>query len=201
MNQEGLLIVLSSPSGTGKTTISRELVKKDNNLVLSVSYTTRPPRKNEETGKDYFFLDKLAFQQKIKENQFLEWAEVHGDHYGSPKEFVETQTAKGKDVVLVIDVQGGRQIKKKYPQGVFIFILPPSLQTLQERLKNRMTEKPEDRDRRIKTATWETRQSKHYDYLVVNDRLSEAVEEVWAIIKAERARVQRRKELIDQWLR
>lgn len=189
-NNEGVLLVLSGPSGAGKGTICKGL-QKDIPIEYSVSATTRPPRVGEVHGKDYFFLDKENFENKIRENGFLEWAKVYDNYYGTPMDYVQSVLAQGKDCILEIDPQGAKQVKKKKPDAVYVFIIPPSMQELERRLTQRGTEKIYEIEKRISSAREEISAMEYYDYVVVNDEVSKAVEKVKAIIIAEKCRVQR----------
>jgi guanylate kinase len=186
--KKGLLIVLSSPSGGGKTTLAMKLLAKDKNILRSVSCTTRKPRTGEKNGKDYFFLSRAEFKKMRDKKAFLEWAPVHGQFYGTPKSWVLEQLDKGRDVLLVIDVQGGRAIRRLYPQALLIFLVPPSLKVLGERLSLRRSEDAASLRVRLKAAREEMRAGKAYPHRVVNDRLSQAVKEVFQIIRQERKR-------------
>jgi guanylate kinase len=183
-------IVISGPSGSGKTTLVSALVKQVPMLRRSVSLTTRPPREGEIDGEDYFFVDERRFQ-KSKRGKLVEWAEVHGYHYGTPKEFVEATLGKGIDVVLSIDVNGGRQIKKRFPDAVMIFILPPSLEVLEQRIRRRAADLAEDIKTRLDNARGELRALPEYDYVVVNDKLGPAIAALGAIVVSERFRRER----------
>ena len=187
----GSLIVISGPSGVGKGTICEKLLQDVEGLHFSVSATTRPPRKGEKEGKNYFFLDRETFVNKIESGSFLEWARVFDNYYGTPKEAVFDIMAHGDDVLLEIDVQGAMQIKANYPGAVFIFVSPPSLDELRKRIIGRGTESPESIRKRTKIAEEEIKLYKEYDYLIINDVLDEAVESVSKIIFAERCRVNR----------
>jgi guanylate kinase len=180
-------IVMSGPSGVGKTTLERHLVEADPLLVASISTTTRPPREGEKTGDDYFFVAREVFEQ-MKERELVEWAEVHGEYYGTPRRFVENEIADGRDVLLNIDVQGGIRAKKVFPDAVMIFILPPSFEALKERILTRGADESLDLDTRLGNAIKEISASDRYDYVVVNNDLDEAVRRVRAIIEAERCR-------------
>jgi guanylate kinase len=184
--KRGLLIVLSAPSGGGKTTIAHALLRKDKNIVRSISCTTREPRKGEKNGKDYFFTTADQFKAMVRKKTFLEWAKVHRCFYGTPGHWVEGQLNKGKDVLFVIDVQGGKTIKHKVQDSVLIFVKPPSFKVLKERLLGRQSEDAKALKVRLKDALWETKEGKHYDYQVINDRLAEAVSLVLKIIQNER---------------
>lgn len=182
----GLMIVLSSPSGGGKTTIAQRILKRDKNIIRSVSCTTRKPRPGERNGRDYFFITPTRFKVMAAHGQFLEWASVHGHFYGTPRRWVMEQMEKGKDVLFVIDVQGGKAIKSRHRQALLIFLTPPSFVVLRERLEGRQSEKKADLKIRLANAKWEMREGRRYDYHVVNDRLGRAISEVTKIIKKER---------------
>jgi guanylate kinase len=184
--KRGLLIVLSSPSGGGKTTIAHELLRNDKNIVRSISCTTRKPRKGEKNGKDYFFVTVAKFKAMTAKKTFLEWAKVHQNFYGTPDHWVEAQLNKGKDVLFVIDVQGGKIIKRKVSDALLIFVKPPSFKVLKARLLGRQSESPEALKVRLNDARGEIKEGKHYDYRVINDRLAHAVSQVREIIKNER---------------
>jgi guanylate kinase len=188
MKRHGLLIVLSAPSGGGKTTICEALLRRRHDLVRSVSATTRPPRRGEREGRDYFFLSEASFARQVRARAFLEWARVHGHRYGTPKRAVERQRRQGKDVVTVIDVQGGLTVKRRERQAVLIFVWPPSLPTLEKRLRGRGTDAPATIRTRLQNARWEMSLARYYDYAVINQRLPEAVRQVEAIITAEHLR-------------
>lgn len=183
-------VVLSGPSGVGKTTIEKRLIEDDPLLHASISTTTRPPRQGELTGRDYFFVKKEVFE-KMKERELVEWAEVHGECYGTPRRFVENELQRGYDVLLNIDVQGGISVKKVFPGAVMIFILPPSFETLKERIRQRGSDEFLDLDTRLENARKEITASSDYDYIVINDDLDAAVGQILAIIAAERCRRKR----------
>ena len=194
--KQGQLIVISGPSGAGKDTIVNELLKKNKNIWLSVSSTSRAPRGGEVDGENYFFLTKEDFEKKIKENYFLEYAEYAGNYYGTPKEKMLEKNEKGIDVVLVIEIQGAKKIKELVPEAIFIFIMPPSEKELLKRLKNRKTEEKEKIVERFNIAYKEINEVSKYNYVVVNDLLKDAVDKVEAIIKAEKCRVDRIEEML-----
>lgn len=177
------MIVLSSPSGGGKTTVARELLKRDRRLVRAVTCTTRKPRRGERHGRDYFFLTRSRFESMIRRGAFLEWARVHDHLYGTPREWTFAQTAKGRDVLLVIDVQGGRTIERKEPTAVSIFLAPPSMAVLKERLLGRGSEDAKALKVRLANARSEMKAARRYDHRVVNDRLSDAVRKVRMILR------------------
>lgn len=186
----GKLFVISGPSGTGKGTICKEILNEGKDIKLSVSMTTRQPRDGEIDGVHYHFVEVDVFRQLIEEEGFMEYANVYGDNfYGTPKKQVTDWMDQGINVILEIDVQGAMQIKKTCPDGVFIFILPPTLETLRERILGRGSETDETMARRLAEAVTEISQVGEYDYSVVNDDLQEAVDQVKAIILAESCRM------------
>jgi guanylate kinase len=191
--QPGLLLVLSAPSGAGKTTLARTLLAAEPSARLSVSTTTRPPRPQETEGKDYHFVDSASFQQMVAAGAFAEWAEVHGFHYGTSRAAVQRALAEhGALTLFDIDVQGGKALKEQYPDAVTVFILPPGPEVLAERLRSRQTESREAIERRLAAARTEiARGLAEYDYLVVNRKVEESCAELQAIVRAERGRIAR----------
>ena len=195
MSRKGLLIVISGPSGTGKGTVCKALLKK-NGFWISTSATTRFPRKGEVDGVNYYFLTEETFKDKIKNKDFLEYAKVYENYYGTPKSQVLKAIDEGKDVVLEIDIQGALKVKESYPEGVFIFILPPSMQELKNRIIGRGSETPESLNLRFKSAYKEIDYVSKYKYAVINDTVDNAVENIESIITAEKCRVDRIKDEI-----
>ena len=195
---KGLLIVISAPSGTGKSTLCHMLLKAFPDMEFSVSYTTRKPRSGEINGKDYFFVDRETFEKMIEEGDFLEWAEVYGNLYGTSKSQVTKALEAGKDILLDIDTQGALQVKKNFPEAVLIFILPPSLIELERRLRSRGTDNEETIEKRLRIAKGEIEKAFHYDYLVVNDVLEVAFEKLRSIITAEKCRTERLKSQLEK---
>ena len=196
MARRGFPVVLSAASGTGKTTLSHLLLDSDRSLVLSISTTTRAPRGSEEHGVDYHFVDVASFEAMIARGAFIEHARVHGNHYGSSREWTEAQLAQGTDVLFDIDVQGGRQIKKLFPEAVLIFILPPTMDELEGRLRRRGTDSDEVIARRLAAARAEISAGlRDYDYLVVNERLDQALGDLSAIVRTHRIRSADRSEI------
>ena len=174
-NNKGLLIVVSGPSGAGKDTICHKLIKENSNIWMSVSMTTRKPRPLEKEGVDYFFVSSEDFLNKIKDNTFLEYASYNDNYYGTPKDKVEEKLNEGKDVILVIDINGAINIKKIIPSALFIFIMPPDMETLKNRLIGRKTESKDKVVQRFITAYNEVNNYKKYNYVVVNDKVEDAV--------------------------
>ncbi|MFA5692456.1 MAG: guanylate kinase [Acholeplasmataceae bacterium] len=192
LNDRGLLVVVSGPSGVGKGTVRKALFDmKGHNLVYSISMTTRPPRNDETDGVDYYFVDEKTFLKNIKEDRFLEWAKFVGHYYGTPKDKVEDYLDKGKEVVLEIEVDGALQVREKMKEAVFIFLVPPSKEALYNRLVERGTENPELIKDRFEKAQKEFLLAYKYDYIVVNDDVNNAADRIMAIIRAEHSRTQR----------
>lgn len=185
----GELFIISGPSGAGKGTICKRLLEDADNMVLSVSATTRAPREGEIDGESYFFIDKKTFLERVEAGGFLEYAEVYENYYGTPKENVMEKLEQGIDVVLEIDIQGAKKVKEAYPEGIFIFILPPSLKELRRRLIGRGTDSIEVIEKRLSKTLDEIRQIYSYDYFVINDDLDVSVSEVESIVIAEHDRV------------
>lgn len=190
-NNKGLLIVVSGPSGAGKDTICHKLIKENSNIWMSVSMTTRKPRPLEKEGVDYFFVSSEEFENKINDNTFLEYASYNDNYYGTPKDKVEEKLNEGKDVILVIDINGAINIKKIIPSALFIFIMPPDMETLKNRLIGRKTERKDKVVQRFITAYNEVNNYKKYNYVVVNDKVEDAVNKVKSIIQSEKCRVDR----------
>jgi guanylate kinase len=192
LNERGLLVVLSGPSGVGKGTVRKALFQMPNHdLVYSVSMTTRAPRNGEVDGVDYYFVSKEEFLNRIKENRFLEWAEFVGQYYGTPKDKIDEQLDKGKEVVLEIEVEGALQVRKQMKDAVFIFLVPPGKKALYDRLRQRGTEAIELVQERMKKAESEFLLAHKYDYIVVNDEVNNAADRIMAIIRAEHAKTER----------
>jgi guanylate kinase len=194
----GLLVVISGPSGSGKGTICKRLIDEIENINVSVSATTRKPRIGEIEGKNYFFIDEDEFVKKINNDDFLEYALVYGNYYGTPKKTVLKQLEDGKDIILEIDIQGALKVKENYPKGVFIFILPPSLEELKNRIEGRGTDSKEVIHRRLKCAYDELNYAFQYDYVVLNDEVDSAVEKIKEIISAEKNKSVRNQALIKK---
>lgn len=187
---KGSLIVFTGPSGVGKGTIVKELFKDIDNLEFSISVTTRPRREEEKDGINYFFKTRDEFEKLIKNDQLLEYAEFVGNYYGTPRDFVEAKLNNGKDVFLVIEVQGALQIKKKFPEAVMIFLLPPSFDELEDRLRKRRTEDEKTVQKRLSKAKSEMNQTKEFNYVVINDEVHHAADLVRSIILAERCKTE-----------
>ncbi len=196
--REGVLFVVSAPSGAGKTTLCRELIDSFPEMRQSVSFATRPMRPGERDGVDYHFVDMPRFEQMKAENRFAEWAQVHGNFYGTALDTLEEATKEGIDLLLDIDFQGAAQLKKACRQGVFIFILPPNLVELERRLRARGTDPEDIVNRRLVNAREEISQAIWYDYLVVNDDFATALDTLKAIVRAERCRSFRSAQILNQ---
>ena len=187
----GYPIVISSPSGGGKTTLVHRILQDMPKAAYSVSATTRQPRPGERTGRDYFFVSKPIFERMVRKHEMAEWANVHGSLYGTPRKFLDAKITLGYFPILDVDVQGALQLKKKYADGVYIFLIPPTLRELSRRLRERHTESPDAIKRRLTAAKRELSMAKNYDYVVLNDDLDAAVERVKTILEAERWRAHR----------
>jgi len=188
-DRRGLLFVVSAPSGTGKTTVVERLVQKTPDLALSRSYTSRGVRTGEKDGIDYNFITRTRFEEMIRKNDFLEWADVFGNLYGTCAEDAERELSAGRDLVLVIDVQGARQVRRRCAGTVGVFVLPPSFEVLERRLRGRSKDSEEAIQRRLQTARDEVVAFVEYDYVIVNDELEACVDRLRSIVLAERARL------------
>ena len=193
--KQGLLIVISGPSGCGKNSIINELLKIRKNTWVSISCTSREPRGEEKDGVNYNFLSKEEFEEEISNDDFLEYAEYSGNYYGTPKKYIKEHLDKGEDVILEIEIQGALKIKEKLDETIFIFIMPPSMKELKKRLINRNTDSLEKIEKRFKRAYEEINEISKYNYVVVNDDLSLAVKKVDSILEAEKCRVDRIEEV------
>jgi guanylate kinase len=198
MASEGMLIIVSAPSGTGKGAIIKRLTGGDNNIKYSVSATTRKPRAGETDGENYHFMNKEQFEDMITQKQLVEWDQYCGNYYGTPKKYIDEMTEKGTDVILEITVAGGVDVKKMYPDAVMIFVLPPSISELRRRITNRGTETPEDIENRLEKAYKELDYMKYYDYVVINDDLEKAVGQIREIINAERLKYFRNMDILNK---
>ena len=187
----GSLFIISAPSGTGKTSLIKSLLKTDVDVRLSVSYTTRPPRLAEIAGEDYHFVSHDVFEQMESRGEFLESAEVYGNQYGTSKKWIDTTMASGQDILLEIDSQGAQQVRQIFPQAIGVFVLPPSLEMLEARLKARSQDSPEVIRRRVAAACEEIRHIREYDYVIINAELDRALLDFTSIIRAERVRLAR----------
>ena len=197
---KGVLMVFSGPSGCGKGTVLKEFFAQGGEAFLSVSATTRAPRPGEENGVHYFFLQKEEFERMIEQGEILEHASYCGNYYGTPRGPVYERLERGENVILEIEVQGALQIREKCPEAVLVFVLPPSLKELERRLVDRNTEDRESVDRRLSAAAEEIRMAYQYDYVVVNDALDDAVQELKTIFAAEKLKAANRKKMIDEVL-
>ncbi|HMK55617.1 MAG TPA: guanylate kinase [Dissulfurispiraceae bacterium] len=196
--RKGSLFVVSAPSGAGKTTLCRRAGEVLDGLKHSVSYTTRAPRPGEIQDVHYTFVDQDEFRGMIADGEFIEWAEVHGNFYGTSRKRIEDIIGKADDVILDIDVQGARQLREHYPESVLIFILPPSMPVLEQRLCNRMSDSQEVIEKRLRKAREEISEYKDYDYVIVNDQFDEAFSAFSSIIEAERTKVDK---IDHEWIR
>ncbi|MFO0724624.1 MAG: guanylate kinase [Myxococcota bacterium] len=201
MTRRGLPIVISAASGTGKTSLCIRLLETLNHITRSVSFTTRAPRGAEVNGRDYYFIDDAEFDRMIKNDEFIEWAEVFGKRYGTGLQALESQLEEGLDVLLDIDVQGGKQMRRRVHGSLMVFLLPPSMDELRRRLINRATESPDAIERRLAEARAEIEECDVYDYLVVNDDFEKAASDLRAIVTAARLNAARPTALVDELLR
>lgn len=194
---KGLLILLSGPSGTGKGTVCKALLKKHEDIALSISCTTRTPRKGETHGVSYHFITHDKFDEMIENNAFLEYAQVFDNYYGTPKSYVREQLDAGKDVLLEIDVQGALQAKNAFPEGVYVFLVPPSMEELENRIRSRGTETEQQITKRLGKAKAEMKLIDRYDYVIVNDEVEKVIDSVEHILAAERLKVSRNQDKYD----
>lgn len=195
--RKGILVVLSGPSGAGKGTICKSFLEKNKNVKVSISCTTRNPRKGEVHGINYFFTEKDDFLEMVERDEFLEHANVYGNYYGTPRSFVEKTLEEGYDIILEIDIQGALAVKEKFDDGVFIFIMPPSLNELKSRIIGRGSETEETLKRRFGSAAGEIKLFEEYNYAVINDDVESAVKKVESIITAEKCRIDRIRNNLD----
>ena len=182
----GNLFIVAAPSGAGKTTLVSLLLENDPQIRVSISHTTRAPRPGEENGREYHFIDVPAFLEKVQHGEFLEWAEVHGNYYGTSKKWIESEMSSGRDVLLEIDWQGAQQVRKSFPKAIGIFVLPPSMDVLNTRLSGRGTDSAEVIARRIAAAHDEMRHVDEFDYVIINDDLQQASGDLQSIVTASR---------------
>lgn len=197
MKRKGILIVVSGFSGAGKGTLMKQLVHTYDNYALSVSMTTRMPRPGEVDGREYFFVSREEFEKTIKEDGLVEYASYCDNYYGTPKEYVEKQLEKGKDVILEIEIQGALKVKKKFPTALLLFVMPPSAGELKKRLVGRGTESIEVIEKRLRRASEEAEGIEEYDYIVINDQLNECVQRMHALIQAAHDTPFRNEEFIE----
>lgn len=195
--QSGRLIVVSGPSGAGKSSLIHLTMSHLDHLHFSISHTTRLPRGNEQNGVDYYFVSKEEFLAMRERGRFVEYAEVYGCFYGTSRDQIETATAHGTDVLLDIDVQGAGQVRDKFPEAVTVIVLPPSREVLEERLRARNLNRPEDLERRLATAAAEVKRFREFDYIIVNDDIERAASQLETVIKADRLRVDRQTEATE----
>lgn len=198
---QGSVLVISAPSGAGKTTLCKRLLEEDRKVDFSVSFTTRPPRAGERDGADYFFVDREEFERRRDRGEFVEWAVVGGHLYGTSVEGVKEAAARGRDILLDIDTQGAVNIRRLIPEAVLIFILPPGRAALKERLTKRGTDGPEEMARRLRLARGEVERSPTYDYVIINDDFEVAYRQLRAVVEAARCRTDRQKARLEAILR
>ena len=198
MKHKGILIVVSGFSGAGKGTLMKQMVRCYENYALSVSMTTRMPRPGEEEGKEYFFVSKEEFEDRISRDGLIEYANYCDHYYGTPREYVERQLERGKDVILEIEIQGALKVKRKFPTAVLMFVMPPSVAELKKRLEGRGTESREVIEKRLKRACEEAEGIEQYDYIVINDALEECVKEMHSLIQAAHHAPVRNEEFIEK---
>ena len=189
--RQGFPIILSAPSGAGKTSLCRKVVERHPEIVYSISVTSRPPRPNEKHGQDYHFVSAADFEEMLESDALVEWAMVHDNYYGTPRKDISGQLEQGRDVIMDIDTVGARSVKKTYPQAISIFVIPPSIEALKQRLMSRATDSDEGIRKRLNKARLEMEQIGDFDYWLVNDDLNQAIDAVVAIIRAERLRLSR----------
>lgn len=198
MKNKGILAVVSGFSGAGKGTLMKALLQNYDNYALSISATTRSPREGEADGREYFFLTEEAFEEKIRNNELIEYARYVNHYYGTPRDYVEQKMAEGKDVILEIEIQGALKVKEQYPDAILLFIMPPNALTLKSRLTGRGTETEEVIDARLKRAADEAEGIEAYDYILINDDLDACVEQMHCLIQGQHCRVSQNLELIQQ---
>ncbi len=199
---KGILFVISAPSGTGKTTLARKLIERIPDLQFSISYTTRSPRANERDGEDYYFVSQERFREMVERNEFLEWAEVLGNYYGTSRSFVERWTHQRIDLILDIDTQGAKKVKEKEVEAVLIYLLPPSFHCLQERLVHRGLDSDEQIQYRLAHARKDMEEAIEFHYVILNDQMEETLDTLRAIVLAERCRREKEgilRQILDQW--
>jgi len=200
MTEEGLLLIISGPAGVGKGTVCQVLCRENPRLHYSVSLTTRSPRPGEQDGVSYFFVSEDDFMTQRDRGQMLEWANVHGNYYGTPAHLVAKMRKEGRDVILEIDTQGARQIRRNIKDGVFVFLLPPTMQDLLKRIHKRGADAPDAIKRRFANAFRELEELENYDYLVINEEIEAAVLNIKAIIAAEKCRINRHRGILKRLL-
>ena len=193
--KQGILIIISAPSGAGKGSIIKEMCEQNENLWVSISATTRNPRPNDQDGVTYYFLSKEEFEEKLKENYFLEYTSYAGNYYGTPKKQIQEHLDQGQDVILEIEIEGAMNVKKRVPEALCVFIMPPSLKELKRRLENRGTDTKEKILERFKIAYKEMNEVTKYNYVVINDDIKVAADKIISIIKEEKCRVDRIEEV------
>ncbi len=199
--KKGCLIVVSGPSGAGKGTVCNAFLHEHPEVAYSVSATTRSPREGEKEGVNYYFLSREAFEEMIANGDLLEWAEVYGNYYGTPLKKIKERLARGEDILLEIDTQGALNVKKKFPEGIYVFILPPSIEELAKRLRGRGTDSEETVSRRLAAAAGEIAVAKEYVYTIVNDTVENSVRTLSSIVSAEHARTSNNLDKIEEMIK
>ncbi len=198
MNRKGILIVVSGFSGVGKGTLMKCLTERYGHYALSISATTRPPRKGEEDGREYFFKTKEEFEQLIKEERLIEYACYCGNYYGTPCDYVEDQMEQGRDVILEIELQGALKVRQKYPEALLLFVMPPDAQTLLSRLQTRGAETEDVIRARLERAVEESQDVEKYDYMIINDDLEQSVEKLHSLIESQHYKMSRNLDFVRQ---
>ncbi len=198
MDRKGMLIVVSGFSGVGKGTLVKQLMERHDGYEISISATTRKPREGETEGREYFFKTKEEFEDLIKEGRLIEYADYCGSYYGTPKDYVEEQMNQGRDVILEIEQQGGLKVKEQYPDALMIFVMPPDVETLLDRLRLRGTETEEMIRERLAQAVEESKQIRHYEYMILNDDLNQSVDKLHNLIQSQHDRIDRNLEFTDR---
>lgn len=200
MKKRGFLIIISGPSGTGKGTVCKELLEEKKDIFYSISATTRTPRTGERDGENYYFLKETVFRQMLERGEFLEWAKIYGNYYGTPTKKIIERLDKGQDVLLEIDAQGAKKIVEKMPEALLIYILPPSFKELEKRIRNRATDSEDVIKHRLSMAKKEIAEAFFYNYVIINEKITETVQLINAILTAQSLSVKHNKTLIQSYI-
>ncbi len=198
MSRKGILVVVSGFSGVGKGTLVKELMTRSDRYALSISATTRQPRQGEQDGREYFFRTREEFEGLIAQERLIEYAEYCGNYYGTPRDYVEEQLEQGRDVILEIEIQGALRVKETYPEALMVFVMPPDVETLTERLRGRGSETEETVQARLKQAVWESGYVEAYDYILINDDLQRSADELRALIETQHNKTERNMDFTNQ---